>query len=158
VRLWNALNGSERVRLVGHVGRVWSVAFSPDGKTVASGADDATVRLWNVRNGRERARLVGHGGRVLSVVFSPDGKTVGSGGADGTMRLWDVASGQCLAILYGTAGGAVVARPDGRYRVRGDVAGQFWHVIGLHRYDVGELDALVPGLRLADDEPLYTRP
>ena len=40
----------------------------------------------------------------------------------------------------------------------GDVVGQFWHVIGLHRYDVGELDALVPGLRLADDEPLNTRP
>jgi hypothetical protein len=39
----------------------------------------------------------------------------------------------------------------------GDVAGQFWHVIGLHRYDVGELDALVSGRRLADDEPLYRR-
>lgn len=74
------------------------------------------------------------------------------------MRLWDVASGQCLAILYGTFGGTVVARPDGRYRVQGDVAGQFWHVIGLHRYDVGELDSLIPGLRLSDDEPLYTRP
>jgi hypothetical protein len=49
-------------------------------------------------------------------------------------------------------------RPDGRYRVRGDVGGQFWPVIGLHQYDVGELDALVPELRLADDEPLSTRP
>jgi len=157
VRLWNAGNGSERARLVGHGGRVWSVAFSPDGKTVASGADDATVRLWNAGDGRERARLAGHGGSVWSVAFSPDGQTVASGGEDATVRLWDVASGRCLAILCGTAGGTVAARPDGRYRVRGDVAGQFWHVIGLHRYDVGELDALVPGLRLADDEPLYTR-
>lgn len=42
-------------------------------------------------------------------------------------------------------------------RVSGDVAGQFWYVIGLHRYDVGELDALVSGRRLADEEPLYRR-
>jgi hypothetical protein len=63
-----------------------------------------------------------------------------------------------LAILFGSAAGTGAVRPDGRYRTRGDVAGRFWHVIGLHRYDVGELDALAPGLRLADDEPLYVRP
>jgi len=139
-------------------GGVRSVAFSPDGAALVSGDAEGTVQLWSAKTGHQRARLVGHGGRVRSVAFSPDGRTLASGGADGTVRLWDVASARCLAILYGTAGGTVAVRPDGRYRVRGDVAGQFWHVIGLHRYDVGELDALVPGLRLADDEPLYTRP
>jgi tricorn protease-like protein len=158
VRLWNAADGSERALMVGHRGRVSSVAFSPDGQTVASGAADDTVRLWNVADGSERARLAEHDGRVLSVAFSPDGKTVVSGAADATVRLWDVASGRCLVILCGAAGGWVAARPDGRYRAQGDIGGQFWHVIGLHRYDVGELDALIPGLRLADDEPLYTRP
>ncbi|HWO22877.1 MAG TPA: pentapeptide repeat-containing protein [Kofleriaceae bacterium] len=158
VRLWNAENGRERARMAGHRGSVLSVAFSPDSTTVASGAADATIRLWNAEDGSERARLAGHEGSVRSVAFSLDGTMLASGAADATVRLWDVASGRCLAILYGTASGSVAARPDGRYRVRGDVAGQFWHVIGLHRYDIGELDALVPGLRLADDEPLYTQP
>ncbi|HEY6174097.1 MAG TPA: hypothetical protein VIX73_06625, partial [Kofleriaceae bacterium] len=69
--------------------------------------------------------------------------------------LWRVANGRCIAILYRTPNGMVAARPDGRYRVHGNPEGQFWHVIGLHRYEVGELDALIPWLRLADDEPLW---
>jgi WD40 repeat protein/3',5'-cyclic AMP phosphodiesterase CpdA len=157
-RLWNTADGSEQTQLVGHQGNILSVAFSPGGGIVATGATDASVRLWNMADGRELAQLTGHRGRVFSVAFSPDGQTVASGSADGTVRLWDVATGGCLAILYGTPGGTVAARPDGHYRVQGDVAGRFWHVIGLHRYEVGELDALIPDLRLADDEPLYTRP
>jgi WD40 repeat protein/3',5'-cyclic AMP phosphodiesterase CpdA len=158
VRLWSTEDGSERAHLTGHAADVLCVTFSPDGATLASGAADATVRLWNAADRSERACLTGHGGKVWSLAFSPDGKIVASGAADATVRLWDVASGRCLAILCGTAGGTTAARPDGRYRVRGDMAGQLWHVIGLHRYDVGELDALIPGLRLADDEPLYTLP
>jgi hypothetical protein len=72
--------------------------------------------------------------------------------------LWDVEGARCLVTLYGTPLGAVAVRPDGRYRAHGNVLGQVWHVIGLHRYELGELDALAPGLRLADDEPLYTLP
>lgn len=158
VCLWQPRSGGESRRLIGHAGSVLSVAFSRDSALVASAGDDCTVRLWDVHYGNERARLVGHGGRVWSVAFSPDGKLVASGAADATLRLWEVATGRSLAILYGTAGGTVAARSDGRYRVRGDIAGQFWHVIGLHRYEVGELDALVPGLRLTDDEPLYAPP
>ncbi|HEY6178110.1 MAG TPA: pentapeptide repeat-containing protein [Kofleriaceae bacterium] len=157
VRLWDLINMRERARLRGNSDRVQSVAFSPDATLIASGGEDGTVRLWDATTGASRGVLGQHGGTAWDVAFSPDGKMLASAARDATVRLWDIATQQCLAILYGTASGTVAMRPDGRYRVRGDVAGSFWHVIGLHRYDIGELDALVPGLRLAEDEPLIAR-
>jgi WD40 repeat protein/uncharacterized protein YjbI with pentapeptide repeats/3',5'-cyclic AMP phosphodiesterase CpdA len=158
IRLWSVRDGRERACLAGHHRRVWSMAFSPTGRTLASAGTDRTIRLWDADDGRERARFTGHVGRVLSIAFSPDGRLLASGADDATVRLWDVEGARCLVTLYGTPLGAVAVRPDGRYRAHGNVLGQVWHVIGLHRYELGELDALAPGLRLADDEPLYTLP
>ena len=83
--------------LTGHGRTVWTVAFSPDGRTLASGSADNTVILWSVATGQALGGpLTEHTGAVWSVRFSPDGNTLASGSEDRTVLLWDVATRQPL--------------------------------------------------------------
>ena len=79
----------ERAVLRGHTGPVWSVAFAPDGRTVATGSDDASLRFWDAATGRQEGELSGYGSAVLAVAFAHSGKFLVSGGRDGAIRLWD---------------------------------------------------------------------
>lgn len=104
-------------QLVGHSGKLFTLAFSPDGKTIASGAiNENTVRLWDVASGTQLHRLDDHRGWIRAVAFSADGKMLASGGFDGSAKLWDVASGNLLRTLSGHSGfiSTVAFSPDGK--------------------------------------------
>ncbi|MEP7284182.1 MAG: TIR domain-containing protein [Chloroflexota bacterium] len=98
-----------------------AVAFSPDGKTVATGHQDGTVRLWQVDNGGMLRTFLGHTNIINSVAFSPDGKLIATGSVDHTARLWDVTTGKVVRLLEGHVSqvSSVAFSPDGKTVITG---------------------------------------
>ena len=146
--LWKQCHG-DLFTFRGRTREVTSVAFSPDGKLLASGSNDTTIKLWSVATHQELATLKGHSSRISSVAFSPDGKTLASislklpvsmGGAadrlDTIIKLWDVATHQELATLKGHSGegGSIAFSPDGKILASGS-----WDMSNTRKYSTIEL-------------------
>ena len=131
IRLWDISSGETTQELSGHTAAVLSVAFSPGGKTLASGSGN-TVRLWDISSGETIHELSGHAAAVLSVAFSPGGKTLASGSLDNTIRLWDINRGETIRELSGhtSAVWSVAFSPDNKTLASGsgDYTIRLWDV------------------------------
>jgi WD40 repeat protein len=96
VQVWDAESGTLVYDLTGHTACVWSVAFSPDGKRLATAAGKrlekvrGDVRVWDLATGKELLRLEEHEGAVFGVGFSADGRWFGTTGADRKIRIWNI--------------------------------------------------------------------
>ena len=97
VKLWSASTGRPVSLLGGHEYPVRSVAFSPTGSLVATGADDGSARVWDAATGNPMMELRGSGGAITSVAFAASGRFLITGAADGSVRIWSVTAGRTLA-------------------------------------------------------------
>jgi WD40 repeat protein len=136
VRFWNVTTGEPRNfrdvttgqylnTLKGHAQTVWSLAFTPDGKTLASGSDDDTIRLWDVVTGKE-IRTLKHENHVFSVAFTRDGKTLASGGEGGSIKLWDVK--ELSTLQHSNSVYRLTFTPDGKLTSGDKNTFRFWDV------------------------------
>ena len=107
VQVWDATTGEEALTLKGHSGVVTSVAFSPDGRRIASVGIDNAVKVWDATTGKETLTFKGAGG----LAFSPDGRRIAAADA-GTVQVWDVTTGQ-ETLTFKASAGSLAFSPDG---------------------------------------------
>jgi eukaryotic-like serine/threonine-protein kinase len=126
-------------RLTGHTGRIWSLAYAPDGNALASAGEDRSVRIWSLAGGEPKL-LAGHLQRVYTVTWSPDGTHLASGGDDRQLWIWERAtatgkfrgehkSGGIRVVAYTPAGDAIMTTGwDHEIRIwRGESAPEIWN-------------------------------
>lgn len=117
VLLWNVASGQQIAAIKGHGKGVSQVAFSRDGKVLASASTDNTIKTWDASSGRELQTFTGHTATIDSMDFSPDGRLLASASEDGSTFLWDVKSGERLLTLISLDDGGewMVVTPQGLF-------------------------------------------
>jgi WD40 repeat protein len=88
IKVWDLRTRQELATLIGHAGPVYAIAFSPDGRRIATGSADRTVKLWDLETHQEVATLKGHTDTVTFLLFSPDGSILAAGSTDSVVKLW----------------------------------------------------------------------
>ncbi len=138
VRILNALSPRpETFALKGHADTVSCLAFSPDGRWLASGSFDRTVRVWQYGDGKQATVLKGHEDSVLALAFSANGQWLVSASSDKTVRLWRWQEGNSVIVLHGhqEAVLSLAASPDGQFFATGSADG----CIRLFRWTNGQM-------------------
>ncbi|HEY0432080.1 MAG TPA: caspase family protein, partial [Pyrinomonadaceae bacterium] len=117
VTLWDVTTGTEIGSLRGHGKGVTQVAFSRDGRLLASGSSDNTIRIWDVAGRRELRTMSGHTANIESLAFSPDSRLLASASDDGGTFLWDANTGEHLLTLISLDDGGewMVVTPQGLF-------------------------------------------
>jgi WD40 repeat protein/serine/threonine-protein kinase RIO1 len=115
IRVHDAASGASLAVFRGHAAAVESLAMSPDGSRIASGASNGHVRVWDARRLELQSEHMGHEAPIVAVAFSPDGRSLASGGQDGSIRIWPATDPSPLNVLRGVDGlSAVAFSPDGQ--------------------------------------------